>query len=75
MFVNFMIMISEFKKVVKILDSCQTASQVKVADKCFENFFIKWSPKAITEDFKQDLISYTNYYQTKTKIKKSALNG
>lgn len=33
----------DFEKLIKILQSCQTLQQLRVSDKCHENFITKWS--------------------------------
>lgn len=42
--------LGDYKKVIKVLNSCVTESQVKTSDKFFELFMNKWSEHVFVEN-------------------------
>jgi hypothetical protein len=51
----------DFEKLIKILQSCMTLQQLRVSDKCHDNFTTKWSFNASLEDLSK-LPSFSRQY-------------
>lgn len=63
---------NDFEKVKKILDSCLTIQQSKIADNCFRNFYTKWS-KIRSIEVLNDLGVFKEQYINLTIEKKKTL--
>lgn len=57
--------IKDFKKVIKVLDSCITFEQIKTSERYFDLFIQKWCDKIK----KEHIITLTNHFEKLKKIK------